>query len=544
MSGNTYVSKNYRTFSGTDTLAFALLPSSKPVILGSMTTISYSSFRSKSPVHTLGRINVSGVTRGTRVYAGTMIFTMINQHWVEELVDEVGWLKNYKPLKTDELPIFDIMIVCANEFGASVQMFIYGVDITDEGQVISIEDLLTENQISFIARDIDTFKEFPETNNRFSVSRVITSIKDFDVVDNLTYRKSNVKDYSAEPIELLRHFSKEADTSVYGTDVIAVQNYLTMAGYPVNITGVFDTQTFNAVSGFQNDYNLPVTGAIDDDTYLSLKDEVGLSIEDTAIIVSKSGSNIYSEPKATSNVVGVLDYLDSVEVVKQTFKTNNWVSIVKNGVYGYVPNSLIFSFADTTLKEDFEDLFIGSTGYAVHLLKNLLEMYFNEAIENEGVFDETIENKVKLFESNNGLTVDGVVNKNDWLTLTNITNQTQGEYKQYPKFKLKPISTPLKYDVNVDEVKLHKLGVKLVNITEQILIKMSVLVTYKDESIKVFEKVFEVPSSDTEIDVTPYSFSEAFLPKEDTNVPVSKAEVIIFQEDAGCLKWVLDFNQI
>ena len=152
------ISKYYKSFSGTDTLAFIMMPGSLPVVIGSLTTISYSMYRNKKPVINIGRTNINGVTRGSRIFAGTMIFTLINQHWLKELQEQVSLLTNYDELKVDELPLFDIMIVSANEYGNYVTMYIYGIDFTDEGQTISVEDLFTENTFSFIARDISVFK--------------------------------------------------------------------------------------------------------------------------------------------------------------------------------------------------------------------------------------------------------------------------------------------------------------------------------------------------------------------------------------------------
>ena len=174
----------YKSFSGTDTLVFILLPGSQPVVLGSITTVSYSLYRTKQPVINLGRTNINGVTRGSRIYAGTMIFTLINQHWLNELMDEQSqnsnWLAQYKELKADELPLFDLMIVSANEYGSYVSMFIHGVDVIDEGQVISVEDLFTENTLSFVARDIQTFKAGKVTgevrNHYSSDSKPINSV--------------------------------------------------------------------------------------------------------------------------------------------------------------------------------------------------------------------------------------------------------------------------------------------------------------------------------------------------------------------------------
>jgi hypothetical protein len=161
MSSPAFINKFYKTFSGTDTIAFMILPGSKPITLGTVTTLSYSMYRIKKPVLNIGKTNISGVTRGSRIYGGTMIFTLINQHWLRNLCEEVEWLKSYDNLKCDELPVFDIMITSANEYGSYINMYISGIDFTDEQQTMSVEDMFTENVFQFIARDISTFAAGP-----------------------------------------------------------------------------------------------------------------------------------------------------------------------------------------------------------------------------------------------------------------------------------------------------------------------------------------------------------------------------------------------
>ena len=106
MSNN--VSTGYKSFSGQDTLVFILFPNSKPVLIGSITTLSWSIYRNKKQVMVIGRISPSGVSKGIRVVAGTMVFTVINQHWMEELKKFIPNL-NVK-MKSDELPPFDLII--------------------------------------------------------------------------------------------------------------------------------------------------------------------------------------------------------------------------------------------------------------------------------------------------------------------------------------------------------------------------------------------------------------------------------------------------
>lgn len=144
----------HRTFSGADMVAHILLPGEKPIPLGNLSTFSYSIYREKVPIRTLGRINVRGFAKGTRTVAGTMIFTVFDEHVVNTLRSKIQYLYEAGRLKADELPPFDIIITGANEYGASAAMRVYGCTIIDEGMTVSIEDIFTETTWQYQARDI------------------------------------------------------------------------------------------------------------------------------------------------------------------------------------------------------------------------------------------------------------------------------------------------------------------------------------------------------------------------------------------------------
>ena len=142
----------------------------KPVILGDLQTITYSSHREKFPVRTLGRVLPKSYTRGPRTIAGSMIFTVINKHSLWELIKYYSRYMNtgvkgsdsfwgdYNAITVDQLPPFDITLLFSNEYGDNSYMVLYGVELINEGQTMSIQDLLTENVMQFVARDIDPLR--------------------------------------------------------------------------------------------------------------------------------------------------------------------------------------------------------------------------------------------------------------------------------------------------------------------------------------------------------------------------------------------------
>ncbi len=54
----------------------------------------------------------------------------------------------------DELPPFNIEITLANEFGDTSRISIVGVEFTEGNRVMSVEDMQTNEQYSFVAQSI------------------------------------------------------------------------------------------------------------------------------------------------------------------------------------------------------------------------------------------------------------------------------------------------------------------------------------------------------------------------------------------------------
>jgi hypothetical protein len=155
------------SFAGTDISATMVIPSidrvngtiqSMDVLeLAEIQTISYSIHRENSPVRTLGHVNPRGFVKGGRTIAGSIIFTVFNEYAFyrikeyRHIMAETGLF--FAPL-ADMLPPFDIVLTFFNEYGLGAKMKIYGVTIVDEGQTMSVDDLITEQTYTFMARGI------------------------------------------------------------------------------------------------------------------------------------------------------------------------------------------------------------------------------------------------------------------------------------------------------------------------------------------------------------------------------------------------------
>jgi len=166
-----YDQMNYNTsqisFSGADAVATIIIPTigsdgsvtgpGEVVELGEIQTLSYSMHRENSPIRTLGHVNPRGFIKGGRTIAGSLIFTVFNEYVFYRLSQYKDLLARrngfFAPL-ADMLPPFDIVVSFFNEYGNMSKMKIFGVTIVDEGQTLSIDDLIIEQTYTYMARGI------------------------------------------------------------------------------------------------------------------------------------------------------------------------------------------------------------------------------------------------------------------------------------------------------------------------------------------------------------------------------------------------------
>ena len=139
------------------------------ILLEELQTISISSFRSKVPVRALGATYAKGFCRGSRSIAGSMVFTIFDEHVLSKLLlagsanNDIDLLANSSTALSDQLPPIDIQIEFANEMGDQSIEVIYGLEFINDGHTISIEDMLLENVFQWVARDMDPMRRFGDT---------------------------------------------------------------------------------------------------------------------------------------------------------------------------------------------------------------------------------------------------------------------------------------------------------------------------------------------------------------------------------------------
>lgn len=146
------------SYSGCDIIP-SITVGGKTFVIGNVSTISYSIHRDKVPVRTLGRTYAKSYVSGGATIAGSLVFTVFDTHVLDavrrEVVSEVQAAGGQSSPLTQQLPPFDITIFFQNEYGHASYMRIYGVEISDEAQTHSINDIYSENVMQYVARDID-----------------------------------------------------------------------------------------------------------------------------------------------------------------------------------------------------------------------------------------------------------------------------------------------------------------------------------------------------------------------------------------------------
>ncbi len=204
--------QTYKTIPGTIVKVLIEFPNysedgrSAVIELDDVMTLSYSVFRVKVPVVTLGQNSVDGYGLGVKTVAGTMIRSvfmtdrlsefqtncyLLNQEQIQDRLDNLdGKMSTGVPLKDqlafmkDDLSYFNIYMVSVSEelknYTSNApfmkQEMIIGAMIINNGQTYSIEDLITESTFSFQAKAVRTASDPSDYSRGFSSNTAFKSI--------------------------------------------------------------------------------------------------------------------------------------------------------------------------------------------------------------------------------------------------------------------------------------------------------------------------------------------------------------------------------
>ena len=201
----------YTTFSGSDIVA-----TFGGVTIGTLSGITWSVSREKAPVYTMGSPNPRSFSRGKRGIAGSLIFTVFDRPSLYTMLvkavsdgdtsvryftrasnvlpgfDTQGNITHRGitpsdtqqlnvvsafPYYADQIPPFDISITFANEYGQAAVRNLYGVEILNEGSGASMDDIVIEETMTWVGRDVGPMVATGQPNSPdFSTNELDTNI--------------------------------------------------------------------------------------------------------------------------------------------------------------------------------------------------------------------------------------------------------------------------------------------------------------------------------------------------------------------------------
>lgn len=158
------VNNLYKTFTGIDIKAVASL-NRTVTELDNITTLSWSLHAGRSATRLVGRAGAVGSrSYGSRTIAGSIVFALSDHHPLMRLLpedfpttkfgpnDRAIWRPNIMP---DQIPPFDLMLVMQNEYGYASILALYGIQVVDDGGVVGVDNLITENVVQYTALGMD-----------------------------------------------------------------------------------------------------------------------------------------------------------------------------------------------------------------------------------------------------------------------------------------------------------------------------------------------------------------------------------------------------
>lgn len=218
------------SYSGTDCVVIAQV-NQDLIVLGNVLTCTYSIFREKSPVRTLGRSHAKAYTQGPRTIAGSMIFVVFDRHPLYEILKSLNYQDGapqdrFSTPVADQIPPIDLILWFTNEYGHKSVLRLYGLEFLQEGQTHSINDLYTENTMQYVARDIDVlidYKDIEGFRNLLYERQISGQVTDNHLTSMLAYKakiERQIQDIDNEILKITQERGKRGIVTLGITEAL------------------------------------------------------------------------------------------------------------------------------------------------------------------------------------------------------------------------------------------------------------------------------------------------------------------------------------
>ena len=261
---------NY-SYSGADCDVFATKDGvgGGPIHLENISTVSVSMYEAKAPVRRLGHAAPVGFTGNIRSIAGSLIFVVVREHPLRDVMKKFKrFSKHVDDEKTQKgtfqstdvfnagmiLP-FNLMLLYKNEvdkLGAGIR--INNIEFISEGIVTSVNDIVSEVVLQFVATDIDQLelekvKEKPESKKEEERPKLLKTYKGVVVVivrEGFGFPKSRYFEYTANQLTSFLKSNKIPFKSVEeGIKTLEGKNNSTKISFLIHVGAVTQSEADN-----------------------------------------------------------------------------------------------------------------------------------------------------------------------------------------------------------------------------------------------------------------------------------------------------------
>lgn len=199
-------------------------------------TITMSSSSSVLPVRRIGEGAAAQYTKGARTFAGSMVFTIIEQDPFQQLfsIDALNNSVRGDGLwHYDQMPPFDCILLLQNETGGIGLQIIQDITLLKWGTTVSVDDLFIESTYTYVARHITPF-----IANKFSSYSAVNAPGIIQALDDIV---DKIHSYETNPDML---FNQVEEEEALANPHPSIQNQVDIPNLPGGFNPASNTVSF------------------------------------------------------------------------------------------------------------------------------------------------------------------------------------------------------------------------------------------------------------------------------------------------------------